>query len=150
MDFSAPFKMTCGDMETKKVKFDALKLQKDLDEIFVLLSRLKDENFEGELSSPKLSQVVVLGIDFHLKLIVPAIFGTQISNLISGFDEFRRKTIDSFSAVSSPDISVVQCNVPQVQASKVETALTDFSPENRQQNEEPSSFFPIMSLNISE
>ena len=62
--------------------------------------------------------------------------------VVGGFDEFRRKTIDSFSAVSSPDISVVQCNVPQVQDSKVETALTDFSPENRQQNEEPSSFFP--------
>ena len=85
---SEPFRMTLNEFERQGLKFGMDFLPEDLDEIFSLLENLKNEGFEGDLQPQDLDEIVVLGLDGHLKLIVPAVVGTKISNLIDEFYQF--------------------------------------------------------------
>lgn len=82
---SEPFRVTLNDSERQGLKFDRDFMLKDLEEIFSLLKSLKNEGFEGNLEPEMLDEIIVMGLDGRLKLIVPAVVGTKISILIDEF-----------------------------------------------------------------
>lgn len=100
-----PFKMTLGDVQRSNLKLGIDLLQKDLNEILVLLHRLKEDQFEGMADSAGFGEIIVLGIDSHLKLIVPAVVGSNISILI---DQFKLEVIEAFGQKAQ----IVEKNVP--------------------------------------
>ena len=88
---SEPFRMTLNQAEKEGFKLELQVLEVllvDLNEIFKLLTTLKNEGFEGSLPSHKLDEIVVVGLDGHLKLVVPAVVGTKISDNIAQFTRF--------------------------------------------------------------
>ena len=94
---SEPFRMTLDHAEREGFKFELEVLFKDLDELFNLLTNLKNEGFEGNLPSQELDEIVVVGLDGHLKLVVPVVVGTRISDSIDEFDQFTTMMIEFFA-----------------------------------------------------